>query len=63
MLDAQLRFLFEAHNLSDATEVLLAGGSAGGLAVYLHADYIRDTWFSAAMMRSEVCNYFILFYD
>ena len=34
--------------------VLLAGGSAGGLAVYLHADYIRDTWFSAAMMRSEV---------
>jgi STAM-binding protein len=31
----------EEYGMGRATEVVVAGGSAGGLAVYLHADYIR----------------------
>jgi hypothetical protein len=30
----------EEHGLDAATEVLLSGGSAGGLSTYLHADHI-----------------------
>ena len=30
------------YNLNMATDVLLTGGSAGGLAAYLHADYIKN---------------------
>jgi hypothetical protein len=31
-----------ASSLSEATEVIVAGGSAGGLSVYLHLDYIAS---------------------
>ena len=41
-LDAMLGFLKETHGLTEAQEVLLSGGSAGGLSTYLHADYVRS---------------------
>lgn len=41
VLDIMLQTLATRHRLNDATEVLLGGGSAGGLATYLHADYVH----------------------
>ena len=42
VLDAILDFLaLPKYGLSNATEVLVSGGSAGGLSVFLHADYVR----------------------
>eukprot|EP00911_Craspedida_sp_UC1_P000700 UC1_evm1s533 len=38
--------LSQNHALGSATEVLLAGGSAGGLSTFLHADRIRTTYFA-----------------
>lgn len=40
VLDAVLDTLLTEHGLDKATEVLLSGGSAGGLSTYLHADYV-----------------------
>lgn len=42
VLDALLDYLMLNHGLSQATEVLLSGGSAGGLSTFLHADYVRS---------------------
>ncbi|EGD72141.1 hypothetical protein PTSG_00161 [Salpingoeca rosetta] len=41
IVDAVLKSLM-AKGLSSATDVLLTGCSAGGLATYLHADYVHD---------------------
>ena len=40
ILDAILDTLLEDHGLDKATDVLLAGGSAGGLSTFLHADHV-----------------------
>jgi hypothetical protein len=40
VLDALLDALIQDHGLNKATDVLLSGGSAGGLSTYLHADYV-----------------------
>jgi hypothetical protein len=42
ILDALLRQLLSHEGLANASSFLLTGGSAGGLAVYLHSDSIRD---------------------
>ena len=42
VLDALLDALLDEHGLSTATDVLLSGGSAGGLSTYLHADYVQS---------------------
>jgi hypothetical protein len=42
ILDALLRQLVETEGLGHATAFVLTGGSAGGLAVYLHSDDIYD---------------------
>ena len=39
-LDAVLDNLLTQQHMSSASDVLITGGSAGGLAVYLHADHI-----------------------
>ena len=41
VLDAVLDVLLTDHGLSQAEEVLLSGGSAGGLSTYLHADDVK----------------------
>ena len=41
-LDAILDELSSAHGMNAATELILSGGSAGGLAVYYHLDYVAD---------------------
>eukprot|EP00937_MAST-01D_sp_MAST-1D-sp2_P003607 g3607.t1 len=41
VLGALLDTLRERHGLGDATDVLLSGGSAGGLSTFLHADRVR----------------------
>jgi hypothetical protein len=43
---ATLNDLLTKHNLGNAVNVLESGGSAGGLAAYLHADSVHD-WFVA----------------
>lgn len=40
ILDAMLDTLIADHGLGKATDVLLSGGSAGGLSTYLHADHV-----------------------
>lgn len=40
-IDAVLATLKHNHRLSDAEIVLQTGGSAGGLAAFLHADYVH----------------------
>ena len=42
ILDFILDTLSEKYGMRTATEVLLSGGSAGGLAAYLHADYVEE---------------------
>jgi hypothetical protein len=42
VLDALLDALLDDHGLGSATDVLLSGGSAGGLSAYLHADYVKS---------------------
>lgn len=43
IIDATIDYLAEHHGLLDAENVLLTGCSAGGLATYLHTDYVGDT--------------------
>jgi hypothetical protein len=42
VLDAILDTLLTDHGLDQATEVLLSGGSAGGLSTYIHADHVAS---------------------
>ena len=42
VLNALLDHLVDQHDLDKATEVLVSGGSAGGLAAYLHADFVGE---------------------
>lgn len=42
IIDTVLSHLTENHGLGDAENVLLTGCSAGGLATYLHTDYVGD---------------------
>jgi hypothetical protein len=44
-LDAMLAYLRDEFGLAQATQVLVSGGSAGGLSAYIHADYIRASLF------------------
>ena len=40
-IDALMTALLTRHGMDDATEIVISGGSAGALAVYLHADALR----------------------
>jgi hypothetical protein len=62
-LDAMLRYLRRDHNLGNATEILLSGGSAGGLSAYLHADYIRSTFAPSVKFRASPVSGFFLDHD
>ena len=42
ILSAILTDLTAKHGIHAASEVILTGGSAGGMSVFLHADFIRD---------------------
>lgn len=42
LIDATLTSLVEKHGLGDAETVMLTGASAGGLAAYLHTDYVHE---------------------
>ena len=59
-LVATLRYLRHAYHLGNATDVLLSGGSAGGLAVYLHADYVRSTFVPFVKFRAAPISGFFL---
>jgi dienelactone hydrolase len=41
IMDANIASLIATKGLGDADAVVLSGHSAGGLATYLHADYVR----------------------
>ena len=68
VLDALLDTLLDArgpYGLGDAREVLLAGGSAGGLAAFLHADYVASRMPKgvAKFKVSPVSGFFLLHDD
>ena len=54
-LDALLTALLHTEGLDTATEVVINGGSAGGLAVYLHADYIVRAGFGPRFSTVLTC--------
>ena len=56
-LDALLADLLSNKGMDRATEVVISGGSAGALAVYLHADAIRSVLPKSAKVVSDLpCN-------
>ena len=59
-LDAMLAFLQHGYGLNDATEVLLSGGSAGGLSTYLHADYVRSKFDQSVKFKAAPISGFFL---
>lgn len=56
--EAFLRTLLE-YGLGDATEVIISGCSAGGLATYLHVDWWRDALPSAFVAALPDSGYFL----
>ena len=42
IITAVMSFLMKDHGMSDATDVIITGGSSGGMAVYLNCDRIAD---------------------
>ena len=63
ILDAVLDFLKVDHGLAMATEVLLSGGSAGGLSTFLHADYVRSQFGQEVMFGAAPVSGFFLLHD
>lgn len=51
IMDANFEDLLKTKGLAAATDVVLSGHSAGGLATYLHADYVRT------LLPASVQNY------
>lgn len=54
IMDANIADLLAHRDLGDASRVVLSGHSAGGLATYLHADYLRTLLPSTLKMYSAV---------
>jgi hypothetical protein len=54
ILDAVFDSMLGAAGLSDASELILKGGSAGGLAVYLHIDHVRELMPETVQVGSPV---------
>lgn len=63
ILDAILSFLMLNYKLDEATEVLLAGGSAGGLSTFLHADYVRSQFGPNVKFGAAPVSGFFLMHD
>uniref|UniRef100_A0A7S2VUL2 Pectin acetylesterase n=1 Tax=Norrisiella sphaerica TaxID=552664 RepID=A0A7S2VUL2_9EUKA len=54
ILNEVFAYLASDFGFNQATDVLLSGCSAGGLATYLHADYIRDNLLPSSVKRFKV---------
>ena len=64
ILDAMLDVLKADHGLDKAEEVLMSGGSAGGLAAYLHTDYVASQLpLSVKKFKSSPVSGFFLLHD
>ena len=68
VLDLLLDELIEKHGLANATDLLISGGSAGGLAAYLHADRIHEYLLArgaplAKVKAAPVSGFFLLHAD
>ena len=50
-LEAIFQKLVDEYNFGNATDVQLTGSSAGGLAVYLHADYVLNNWLGPSVVN------------
>lgn len=55
ILDAAIEDLLTKHGMADATEVVPGGGSAGGLATFLHCDRWHDRLAAAAPSARVSC--------
>lgn len=63
ILDAVLDYLTTNHGLALATEVLLSGGSAGGLSTFLHADYVQSKFGQQIKFGAAPVSGFFLLHD
>eukprot|EP00750_Incisomonas_marina_P018288 INCI2807.1.p1 GENE.INCI2807.1~~INCI2807.1.p1 ORF type:complete len:439 (-),score=56.39 INCI2807.1:65-1381(-) len=67
VLDALLDAMDTApYNLRNATSILVAGGSAGGLSTYLHADYIAERYKATGTEKvaaAPVSGFFLMHHD
>jgi len=46
------------HNLSEATEIIIQGVSAGGIGSWMHADYIQERYPSAKVTLLSICGFY-----
>jgi hypothetical protein len=53
ILDAVYDTLLDDYGMQNASAVIIAGSSAGGLTVYLHADYLNHKIASAALITGK----------
>ena len=62
-LDATLDELFAHHGLKNATQVIVTGGSAGGLSTFLHLDHVAERVRVyaplAKVVGKPVCGFFL----
>ena len=63
ILDFTLEVLKRDYGLSHAKEVLIAGGSAGGLSTYLHSDYIVSTFPEDTKIKTVAQSGFFLLHN
>ena len=58
-LDFALKYLAEKYGMSDATDILISGDSAGGLASYWHADRFQEKFPHAFVATVPDSGFFI----
>ena len=62
-LESTLDFLFDKYELASATQLIVTGGSAGGLSTFLHLDRIaermRAAGSAAKVVGEPVCGFFL----
>jgi hypothetical protein len=58
-LDATIDHLLANHGLSEAQNVVVTGGSAGGLSTFLHLDHVAGRLPHATVRGMPVCGFFL----
>jgi len=54
ILDATYDTLLDCHGMKNAKEIVISGSSAGGLAVFLHLDYLAEKILSSSLTKPSI---------
>jgi hypothetical protein len=55
-LDAQLDHMVASHDLKSYKEIILSGCSAGGMACYIHCDYVASYFKPIPVRLTSTCS-------